>query len=67
MLQSTKGNAIVADILSELRQSSQFVAITGGGVLLLRPLLADVLAHCTASRPRDPRDSDIVASTGRQV
>jgi hypothetical protein len=42
---ASKGNAIVADVLAELRDSTQFVVITGGGVLLLRPLLADVLAH----------------------
>jgi hypothetical protein len=42
---ASKGNAIVADVLSELRAGSHFVAITGGGVLLLRPLLADVLQH----------------------
>jgi hypothetical protein len=40
-----KGNAIVADVLSELRESRQFVAITGGGVLLLRDLLTEVLAR----------------------
>ncbi len=42
---ASKGNAIIADVLSELRDSAQFVAITGGGVLLLRDLLADVLAQ----------------------
>ena len=42
---ASKGNAMVADVLAELRDSTHFVAITGGGVLLLRPLLADVLAH----------------------
>lgn len=40
---ASKGNAIVADVLGELRDSQQFVAITGGGVLLLHDLLADVL------------------------
>ncbi|HMQ34954.1 MAG TPA: hypothetical protein PKD53_29825 [Chloroflexaceae bacterium] len=53
MLQSTKGNAIVADVLAELRDSTQFVTITGGGVLLLRSLLADVLAHETKEPGRD--------------
>jgi hypothetical protein len=42
---TSKGNAMVADVLAELRDSSQFAAVTGGGVLLLRLLLADVLAH----------------------
>jgi hypothetical protein len=47
-----KGNAIVADVLSELRESRQFVAITGGGVLLLRELLTEVLAR-EAKTPGD--------------
>jgi hypothetical protein len=50
---ASKGNAIVADVLAELRDSTQFVAITGGGVLLLRPLLADVLVHETKEPGRD--------------
>jgi hypothetical protein len=49
----SKGNAMVADVLAELRDSSQFVAITGGGVLLLRPLLADVLQHEAKESGRD--------------
>ncbi|NTU85623.1 MAG: hypothetical protein HGA45_40860 [Chloroflexales bacterium] len=50
---TSKGNAMVADILGEIRDSKQFVAITGGGVLLLRSLLADVLAHETKEPGRD--------------
>jgi hypothetical protein len=50
---ASKGNAIVADVLSELRDSKLFVAITGGGVLLLRPLLAEVLAHEDKEPGRD--------------
>jgi len=42
---ASKGNAMVADVLSELRDSTQFVAITGGGVLLLNGLLTNVLVH----------------------
>ena len=49
----SKGNAMVADVLSELRDSTQFVAITGGGVMLLRSLLADVLAHEAKEPGRD--------------
>jgi hypothetical protein len=48
-----KGNAIVADVLAELRDAGQFVAITGGGVLLLRSLLDDVLAHEAKELGRD--------------
>jgi hypothetical protein len=50
---ASKGNAMVADVLGELRDSRQFVAITGGGVLLLRPLLADVLDHEAKEHGRD--------------
>jgi hypothetical protein len=50
---ASKGNAMVADVLEELRQSSQFVAITGGGVLLLRSLLTDVLQHEAKEPGRD--------------
>jgi hypothetical protein len=50
---ASKGNGIVADVLGELRDSSQFVAITGGGVLLLRPLLADVLDYEAKEAGRD--------------
>jgi len=50
---ASKGNAIVADVLAELRESSQFVAITGGGVLLLRDLLLDVLQHEAKEPGRD--------------
>lgn len=50
---ASKGNAIIADVLSELRDSAQFVAITGGGVLLLRDLLADVLAQEAKEPGRD--------------
>jgi hypothetical protein len=50
---ASKGNAMVADVLAELRDSSQFVAITGGGVLLLRPLLADVLLYEAKEVGRD--------------
>lgn len=50
---ASKGNAIVADVLAELRDSTQFVVITGGGVLLLHPLLADVLAHEAKEPGRD--------------
>ncbi|GAB4440199.1 MAG: hypothetical protein OHK0015_35860 [Chloroflexi bacterium OHK40] len=48
-----KGNAIVADVLGELRESTQFVAITGGGVLLLRDLLLDVLQQEAKEVGRD--------------
>ena len=44
---------MVADVLAELRDSTQFVAITGGGVLLLRSLLTAVLAHETKEAGRD--------------
>ncbi len=50
---ASKGNAMVADVLAELRDSTQFVAITGGGVLLLRPLLAEVLAREAKEPGRD--------------
>jgi hypothetical protein len=50
---ASKGNAIVADVLSELRDSSQFVAITGGGALLLHDLLLDVLQHEAKEPGRD--------------
>lgn len=50
---ASKGNAIVADVLAEIRDCAQFVAITGGGVLLLRPLLAEVLAHEAKEPGRD--------------
>lgn len=49
----SKGNAMVADVLAELRDAHQFVAITGGGVLLLRSLLDDVLAHADKEPGRD--------------
>jgi hypothetical protein len=48
-----KGNAIVADVLAELNDSAQYVVITGGGVLLLHSLLADVLAHGAKVSGRD--------------
>jgi hypothetical protein len=50
---ASKGNAMVADVLAELRDSTQFVAITGGGLLLLRPLLAEVLQHESKEPGRD--------------
>ncbi len=50
---ASKGNAIVADVLAEVRDSSMYVVITGGGVLLLRPLLAEVLAHEAKEPGRD--------------
>jgi hypothetical protein len=50
---ASKGNAMVADVLAELRDARQFVAITGGGVLLLRPLLAGVLQHESKEPGRD--------------
>jgi hypothetical protein len=50
---ASKGNAIVADVLGELRESSLYVVITGGGVLLLRQLLTDVLAHEAKEPGRD--------------
>jgi hypothetical protein len=50
---ASKGNAIVADVLSELRDSTQFVAITGGGVLLLRDLLVPVLQQEAKEAGRD--------------
>lgn len=50
---ASKGNAIVADVLAEVRDSSLYVVITGGGVLLLRPLLAEVLAHEAKEPGRD--------------
>ncbi len=50
---ASKGNAMVADVLGEIRDSMQFVAITGGGVLLLRPLLADVLDYEAKEPGRD--------------
>jgi hypothetical protein len=50
---ASKGNALVADVLSELRDSSLYVVITGGGVLLLRPLLTEVLAHEAKEPGRD--------------
>jgi hypothetical protein len=50
---ASKGNAMVADVMAEIRDSSQYVAITGGGVLLLRSLLADVLAHEAKEPGRD--------------
>lgn len=50
---ASKGNAMVADVLAQIRDCAQFVAITGGGVLLLRPLLAEVLAHEAKEPGRD--------------
>jgi hypothetical protein len=50
---ASKGNAIVADVLSELRDSRLFVAITGGGTLLLHALLSDVLQHEAKEPGRD--------------
>lgn len=50
---ASKGNAIVADVLGEMRESSQFVAITGGGVLLLRDLLVPVLQQEAKEPGRD--------------
>jgi len=50
---ASKGNAMVADVMAEIRDSSQYVTITGGGVLLLRSLLADVLAHEAKEPGRD--------------
>ena len=50
---ASKGNAIVADVLGELRESSQLVAITGGGVLLLHDLLVDVLQQEAKEPGRD--------------
>lgn len=50
---ASKGNAIIADVIGELRESRQFVAITGGGVLLLRDLLLDVLQQETKEPGRD--------------
>jgi hypothetical protein len=49
----SKGNAIIADVLGELRESRQLVAITGGGVLLLRDLLLDVLQREEKEPGRD--------------
>lgn len=40
-------------MLGELREGSQYVVITGGGVLLLRSLLTDVLAHEAKEPGRD--------------
>ena len=50
---ASKGNAMVADVLAELRDSSQFVAITGGGVLLLHELLVTVLQQEAKEPGRD--------------
>ncbi|NJO81942.1 MAG: hypothetical protein HC828_03575 [Blastochloris sp.] len=50
---ASKGNAMVADVLAELRDSSQLVAITGGGVLLLHDLLLEVLQHEAKEPGRD--------------
>lgn len=50
---ASKGNAIIADVLSELRDSTQFVAITGGGLLLLRELLVPVLQQEAKESGRD--------------
>jgi hypothetical protein len=50
---ASKGNAIVADVLAELRDSTHFVAITGGGVLLLSDLLQEVLRHEAKEPGRD--------------
>lgn len=50
---ASKGNAIIADVLGELRESRQLVAITGGGVLLLRDLLLDVLQQEAKEPGRD--------------
>lgn len=50
---ASKGNAMVADVLAELRDSTQYVTITGGGVLLLSHLLTDVLAHEAKEIGRD--------------
>lgn len=50
---ASKGNAIVVDVLSEVRECAQYVVITGGGALLLRQLLADVLAHEAKESGRD--------------
>jgi hypothetical protein len=49
----SKGNAMVADVLGELRDSRLFVAVTGGGALLLRNLLAAVLEHEAKEAGRD--------------
>ena len=50
---ASKGNALVADVLAELSDSTQFVAITGGGVLLLHELLVTVLQHEAKEPGRD--------------
>ena len=50
---ASKGNAMVADVLGELRDSRQFVAITGGGALLLHQLLTEVLQHEAKEAGRD--------------
>ena len=50
---ASKGNALVADVLSELRESRQFVAITGGGALILHELLVTVLQHEAKEPGRD--------------
>jgi hypothetical protein len=50
---ASKGNGMVADVLGELRDCQQFVAITGGGVLILRELLADVLNYEAKEPGRD--------------
>jgi hypothetical protein len=42
---ATEGQAMIADVTAELRDSGYFVVITGGGVLLLNGLLTDVLGH----------------------
>ncbi|MBX0331443.1 hypothetical protein K2Z83_27705 [Oscillochloris sp. ZM17-4] len=42
---ASNGQEMLADVLGELRDSRQFVTITGGGVRLLNGLLTDVLAH----------------------
>jgi hypothetical protein len=42
---ATEGQAMIADVTAELRDSGYFVVITGGGVLLLNGLLTDQLDH----------------------
>jgi hypothetical protein len=50
---ASKGNAMVADVLSELRGARQYVAVTGGGALLLREILSEVLQHEDKEAGRD--------------
>ncbi len=42
---ATEGQAMIADVTAELRDSGYFVVITGGGVLLLNGLLTTMLGH----------------------